>query len=196
MRKILNLYAGIGGNRKLWVGDFEIIAVEYNKKIAEIYQDFYPDDIVVVEDAYHYLLKHFKEYDFIWSSPPCPSHSRMRMSHKDRFVYLDMRLYQEIIFLNYFYKGKFVVENVIPYYPYLIRPSIILERYVFWSNFNIPEKDFNFKRKDFTKMTVNDFQEYYNIDLSRYNGIDKTRILRDIVHPEIGKYILDIAMGT
>ena len=30
--KVLNLYAGIGGNRKLWT-DVEITAVEYNQKI-------------------------------------------------------------------------------------------------------------------------------------------------------------------
>ncbi len=74
------------------------------------------EDTVLIEDAHHYLLKHFREYDFIWSSPPCPSHSRLRMSHKNNPVYPDMRLYQEIILLKYFYNGKFVIENVIPYY--------------------------------------------------------------------------------
>ena len=74
--KILNLYAGIGGNRKLWDGDIEVTAVELNPDIAKIYQDFFPDDKVVVTDAHQYLLDHFEEYDFIWSSPPCPTHSR------------------------------------------------------------------------------------------------------------------------
>jgi site-specific DNA-cytosine methylase len=70
--------AGIGGNRKLWDGDIEITAVEIDPKIAKIYQDFFPNDKVIVSDAHQYLLEHFKEYDFIWSSPPCPTHSRMR----------------------------------------------------------------------------------------------------------------------
>jgi len=192
--KILNLYAGIGGNRRLWKGDFEITAVEYNKKIANIYKDLYPNDIVLIEDAHHYLLKHFKEYDFIWSSPPCPSHSRLRMSHKNIPVYPDMRLYQEIILLKYYYNGKFVIENVIPYYHYLIKPSVILDRHAFWSNFYIPEKNFNFKRKEFTKMTIKDFEEYHNIDLSKYKGVDKTLLLSNMVHPEIGKYILEMAL--
>ena len=76
--KILNLYAGIGGNRKLWT-DVEVTAVELNPEIASIYQDFFPKDKVIVADAHAYLLEHFEEYDFIWASPPCPSHSRMRM---------------------------------------------------------------------------------------------------------------------
>ncbi|HEC40865.1 MAG TPA: DNA cytosine methyltransferase, partial [bacterium] len=74
--KILNLYAGIGGNRKLWGDKHEIIAIEIDPKIAAIYQDLFPNDKVIIADAHQYLLEHFKEFDFIWSSPPCPSHSR------------------------------------------------------------------------------------------------------------------------
>ena len=39
--KILNLYAGIGGNRKLWGNEHEITAVEINPKIAEAYKTFF-----------------------------------------------------------------------------------------------------------------------------------------------------------
>ena len=76
--KILNLYAGIGGNRKLWGNDHEVTAIEYDNNIAKIYQENFPNDIVIVTDAHQYLLEHFREYDFIWSSPPCPSHSKVR----------------------------------------------------------------------------------------------------------------------
>ena len=76
--KILNLYAGIGGNRKLWGGAIEVIAVEINPDIAKIYQDNFPNDKVIVGDAHAYLEEHFEEFDFIWSSPPCPSHSKIR----------------------------------------------------------------------------------------------------------------------
>ena len=58
--KILNLYPGIGGNRKLWGEEHEITAVEYDKDIATIYKDFFPDDKVVVADAREYLLEHYK----------------------------------------------------------------------------------------------------------------------------------------
>ena len=75
--KILNLYAGIGGNRKNWGDTHEITAVEYDPKIAAIYRDFFPNDKVIIADAHQYLLDHFSEFDFIWSSPPCQSHSKL-----------------------------------------------------------------------------------------------------------------------
>ena len=46
--KILNLYAGIGGNRKLWSDENEITAVEFDKDIAAIYKDLYPNDVSIV----------------------------------------------------------------------------------------------------------------------------------------------------
>ena len=70
MIKILNLYAGIGGNRKLWHGDIEVTAVEYDREIAKIYKQIYPSDNLIVTDAHQYLLTHYNEFDFIWSSPP------------------------------------------------------------------------------------------------------------------------------
>lgn len=73
--KILNAYAGIGGNRKLWGDSHDITAVEYDPKIAAIYQDLFPNDTVIVGDAHQYLLEHYQEFDFIWCSPPCPTHS-------------------------------------------------------------------------------------------------------------------------
>jgi len=75
--RILNLYAGIGGNRKLWpiTEADEVVAVELNPEVAAIYQSFFPADKVVVADAHQYLLEHYKEFDFIWSSPPCQTHS-------------------------------------------------------------------------------------------------------------------------
>src|SRR3990167_5358040 len=113
--KILNLYAGIGGNRKLWGDDHEITAVENVPKIAKIYQDFFPKDKIVIADAHQYLLDHYKEFNFIWSSPPCPTHSRFNFLHNEQegktMKYPDMTLYQEIIFLKHWFKGKWCVEQ-------------------------------------------------------------------------------------
>ena len=135
--KVLNCYSGIGGNRKLWQ-DVEVTAIENNPQIAKIYQDFFPNDKVIVADAHQFLLKHYKEFDFIWSSPPCQSHSRTNYFLKDMGIirYPDMRLYEEIIFLKRYFKGKWVVENVISDYDPLIKPRQI-GRHYFWSNFNI-----------------------------------------------------------
>ena len=68
--KILNLYCGIGGNRKLWGNKYNITAIENIEKIADVYKNSFPQDTVIVTDAHEYLLDHYKEFDFIWSSPP------------------------------------------------------------------------------------------------------------------------------
>ena len=77
LMKILNLYAGIGGNRKLW-RDVDVTAVENDLQIANVYMDFFPDDTMVVGDAHQYLIDNFYKFDFIWSSPPCQTHSSFR----------------------------------------------------------------------------------------------------------------------
>lgn len=143
--KILNLYAGIGGNRKLWGDEHDITAVELDPDIAAIYQDFYSNDTVVVGDAHQYLLDHYKEFDFIWSSPPCQTHSSFRFNINVRFrgtppKYPDMTLYKEVIFLKHHATGKYVIENVKPYYEALVQPTSILQRHYFWANFEINQK--------------------------------------------------------
>lgn len=141
--KILNLYACLGGNRYKWdeVCDVEVTAVEWDEELARLYQERFPNDTVIIADAHQYLLDHYKEFDFIWSSPPCPTHSKVRATQKNQDFYIpkfpDMKLYEEIIFLKEHFKGKFVVENVIPYYKPLIT-AIERGRHLYWTNFNLP----------------------------------------------------------
>lgn len=196
--KILNLFAGIGGNRTLWGDKHYITAIESNEKIATIYQRRFPNDHVFVTDAYEFLEDTYMDYDFIWASPPCPSHSRMMIFQKEKSL-PDMRLYSIIAFLHSWFKGKYVVENVIPYYPPLIKPSVILERHALWSNFLIPKKEFKISRKEYCKsMTKEDLSDLHQIPLeiipyaNYFKGHDDMRqILRNCVHYKVGKYILD-----
>jgi DNA (cytosine-5)-methyltransferase 1 len=151
--RVLNLYACLGGNRYKWdevaeqAGiDMQVTAVELDPELARLYQERFPNDTVIVADAHQYLLDHYKEFDFIWSSPPCPSHSIAR-AYNPRYetLYPDMKLYQEIIMLSNVsngndarFKGKFVVENVIPYY----EPLIVAQkrgRHLYWTNFILPQ---------------------------------------------------------
>lgn len=70
--RILNLYAGIGGNRAQWGDEHDVTAVEFDPRIAAAYEKLWPNDTVIVGDAHQYLLDHHAEFDFIWSSPPLP----------------------------------------------------------------------------------------------------------------------------
>ena len=197
--KILNLYAGIGGNRKLWdkehLGfDVDITAVELNPQIAKIYQDFFPNDKVIVADAHQYLLEHFKEFDFIWSSPPCPTHSRFNNISNLRggCKYPDMALYQEIIYLKHWFKGKWCVENVISYYEPLIKPYELASHY-FWANFHISARE-NITRNirgEECHHRIKEFSEEYGMDLSKYTDVpDRRKIIKNCVEPETGLHIL------
>jgi len=191
--KILNLYSGIGGNRKNWGDDHEVTAVENDPDIAKIYQDFFPNDKVAVGDAHEYLLKHYEEFDFIWSSPPCQSHSSFRQNICVRYrgtkpVYPEMTLYQEILFLRYNFGGNWVVENVKPYYPPLIEPSIILQRHLFWVNFGVSHKEF--EKDNIRTAQIPQLQEKYGFDLSGYKLKNKRQVLRNCVTPELGEYII------
>ena len=203
--KVLNLYAGIGGNRKLWE-DVEVTAVEWDKEIASIYQDFFPNDKVIITDAHQYLLEHFKRFDFIWSSPPCPSHSRFRFMttklNEDDFtnpasmirpiIYPDMKLYQEILLLQNYFNGKWVVENVKPYYEPLIKAKEI-SRHLFWANFNL--NNINIPTLNIKGNKINDLEKMHGFSIRNYKlkNTSKITILRNCVHPKLGEHILNCA---
>lgn len=192
--KILNLYAGIGGNRKLWEG-VDVIAIEWDKEIASIYQDFWPDDEVIVADAHQFLLENFQDYDFIWSSPPCPTHSRMRRWMQVGYtvdpVYPDMKLYEEIVFLDSYFKGKYCVENVISYYKPLIKPQKV-GRHYYWCNFLIKATRPK-ETRSVRDRTKEELMDIYGFDLTKYAVRGKRKILRNCVDPDIGKIVLDSA---
>jgi DNA (cytosine-5)-methyltransferase 1 len=195
--EILNLYCGIGGNRKLWGDEHEITAVEWDENIAAVYKKYFPNDTVIVGDAHEYLKEHFNEFDFIWASPPCQTHSSFRQNIGVRFrgvepVYPDMKLYQEIIFLQYNFKGKYVVENVNPYYTPLINPTVELDRHKFWCNFDIEKAEF--VRPKLRAAQIPDLQEAYGYELSGFKLPNKRQVLRNCVLPEVGKHILDNAV--
>jgi len=203
--KILNLYACLGGNRHKWdevADNLEITAVELDPELARMYQERFPNDTVIVADANQYLLDHYKEFDFIWSSPPCPTHSRARFWNSSNYdtitkaVYPDMMLYQEILFLEHYFKGKYVVENVIPYYTPLIE-SKKRGRHLYWTNFNLPSdlNDRDFKISS-TKNEVKELCKFHDYDFFKYKGVQRIdKIARNMVDYEAGKTILETALG-
>jgi DNA (cytosine-5)-methyltransferase 1 len=194
--KALNLYAGIGGNRALWK-DIDITAIEYDPNIAEVYSRRFPDDEVIVEDAHAYLEKHFAEFDFIWSSPPCPSHGQYRhnvgvLAKGYAPLIPDMRLYGEIIFLSTYFHGKYVVENTRPYYAPLIAPSGHLRRHLFWANFALPADDGKAANLR-TRNKISDFDAGPLVVASRIKN--KRQTLRNCVDEDLGAAVLRAALA-
>jgi DNA (cytosine-5)-methyltransferase 1 len=207
--KILNLYACLGGNRYKWDEvaknaniEIEVTAVELDEVAAELYQERFPNDKVIIADAHQYLLENFKQFDFIWSSPPCPSHSKVRITQKTRenfkFLYPDLKLYEEIIFLDNFFYGKYVVENVTPYYEPLVAAQK-RGRHLYWTNFTLPN-DINERKLDgilcLMENEIDTLSKFHDYDFRKYKGTQRLdKMARNLVDYEAGRTIFETALG-
>ena len=212
--EILNLYACLGGNRYLWdevakeAGiTIKVTAIELDEELARMYQERFPNDTVIVSDAHEYLIKNYKKFNAVWSSPPCPSHSRPRFWNSSNYdttteaIYPDMKLYEEIIFLDNYFKGKYIVENVIPFYEPLV-PAKKRGRHLYWTNFNLPgdlgERKYRISgNKDNPNSDeLKKLCKFHKIDLSSYKGEQsKIKIARNLVDYEAGKTIFQTLLG-
>jgi DNA (cytosine-5)-methyltransferase 1 len=203
--KVLNLYACLGGNRYKWdeVADIEVTAVELDPEAARLYQERFPNDIVIVADAHQYLLDHYQDFDFIWSSPPCPTHSRARYwgfgINGKKPIFPDMNLYQEILFLQHHFKGKYCIENVIPYYEPLI-PAQKRGRHLYWSNFNLPNqlstRGNKLKEENTNSESLSHYNKFHDYDFTKYKGSQLIlKMARNLVDYKAGKTIFQTALG-
>jgi len=193
--KILIGCAGIGGESEKWDDiNNDITHIELDPKIAQVIIDRKPNRTVIVGDAYEYLLNHYQEFDFIWFSPPCQANSRMIRSGKNRKPRLpDLKLYELKIFLDYNFEGKYVIENVIPYYKPVIEPTIKMGRHLFWSNFKITPFEVKQPKNFIMLGTVKgskQLKEWLGINYKGniyYNkNHDPCQVLRNCVHPDLG----------
>lgn len=197
-RKVLNLYAGLGGNRKLWE-DVDVVAVEFDERIANVYSRLYPNDFVIVGDAHEYLRENFDRFDFIWSSPPCQTHSRMAIATRHSLKrFPDLKLYEEIIFLQTYAKCNWIVENVVPYYDPLMEPTKRIGRHLFWSNFEFEAEDISRPRDFINKCNLDGKRAlqdwlgiYYDENIYYGNNHCPAQILRNCVHPKLGLKIFE-----
>ena len=195
--KVLNLYSGLGGNRAKWPDYVEVTAVEMEPDIADVYRDNFPNDEVIIDDAHAFLLAFYDDYDFIWASPPCQTHSKMvKATRHDIRSYPDMTLWQEIILLKEFFNGPWVVENVVPYYKPLLSPQIV-DRHCFWSSFHIP--DFKMERpKNFIgSVSQQDLKDWLGIqyegNIYYKDNHCPNQVLRNCVHPDLGLHVFESA---
>ena len=108
-----------------------------------------------------------------------------------------MKLYEEILFLQHYFKhGKYVVENVIPYYEQLITAQK-RGRHLYWTNFNLPK---NLEDRRFAissaKQELKGLCEFHDYDFNQYKGKQSIiKMARNLVDFEAGKTIFQIALG-
>lgn len=112
--------------------------------------------------------------------------------------YVDMSLYQEILFLTHFFKGDWVVENVVPHYEPLIKPSNRIGRHLFWSNRQFVADEIK-QPKNFiggcnldAKKKMQDWLGiHYEENIYYGKNHCPAQILRNCVHPQLGLQIFN-----
>jgi DNA (cytosine-5)-methyltransferase 1 len=110
-----------------------------------------------------------------------------------------MDLYQEIIFLDTFFNGKYCVENVIPFYQPLI-PAKKRGRHLYWTNFNLPNSIKERKNPELSRGLSKDIvlrlSKYHDYNFRKYKGKqDIRKIARNLVDYEAGKIIFETMLG-
>jgi len=193
--RVLNLYSGLGGNRTLWE-NCDVTSVEYDDAIAEVYAAKFPQDKMVVGDALAFVQSHFRDFDFIWASPPCPTHGQYRHNVGvigkgfDPVIPEMTSLYGLVVFLRTYFTGTWVIENVKPYYAPLIQPTFEMHRHLFWANFYATPKEFK-KAEIRSKNKISDFDGADLVKASRIKN--KRQTLRNCVDAELGLHVFNSA---
>jgi DNA (cytosine-5)-methyltransferase 1 len=205
VKKILNLFAGLGGNRMLWdeLGEFEITAVELHYRVANIYKKYFPNDKMIIGDAIEFVQTNdIEEYDFIWASPSCLTHTMLQMvrgynvpdmtSLYGLITYFDFRLKDS--------KTKWLVENVKPWYTPLIKPKFFFGRHYFWGNCYVVEKDLGLDYKKYDKVirsTIKQLCKYHGLDRKDFdNSLEDRQLVRNCVHRKMGREILKQVLNS
>lgn len=206
--RVLNLFSCLGGNRLKWDEvaeqaeiELEVTAVEMDPECVRLYKERFPNDKVVQGDAYQYLLYHFTEFDYIWASPPCPSHSRARFwgfgKNGKKPCYPDFMLYSMIRFLETHFEGKYVVENVIPYYKPLI-PGQERGRHLFWANYKLPLvlSDKTGMKGENNTESLDHYNKLHDFDFRQYKGEQRVlKMARNLVEYKAGRTIFETALN-
>lgn len=207
--RVANLWAGIGGNTWNWDrSKHEVVHVELNEEIAQANRDLNPRDEVVVADAKKFLEENYSDFDYIWASPPCPSHASIRKAGAKNGQYSakipDMDLYGVIVFLDEFFEGGWTVENVNPFYERLdeqekgrqealrrvVPPAQECGRHLFWSSHEVPEVSLD--ASNFNQCNNSELMDWLGRSVPHsFDSVEKRKVLRNCVHPRIGEAVLE-----
>jgi len=162
---------------------FEYVAVDNDRKVLQVHSLLNPHSKTVLEDAWLISDDRLLQYDFVWASPPCESHSVLCWKRKDK-PKPDMRLWWLIRRLRKL-KVPFIVENVRPYYGTILKPTAKAGRHLLWSNLSLKSVQLN------SNVTFYDIHNRRDA-LVEYHGLPgwvarvATRdMLRDMMHPQL-----------
>ena len=143
--RVLDLYAGLGGTdkgiRKVAAEkniEIDYYAIEIDPIICQAHKKNNPETNVICADVKDWLDK-VTEFDFVWASPPCQSHSKLNKTNEGKGLeprLIDWDLWHLIDFLSR-KQTKYVVENVKPYYICPFKPNFSLDRHYFWTNLKL-----------------------------------------------------------
>lgn len=186
--RILDLYGGVGGTgigihevcQEEFGLEYDYMIVENDEEVIKYHALNCPRSHIYKEDAINWLDK-LENFDFIWVSPPCKSHSMAMLfwSNTEKFRQIDKDLFKWIRKTRELKLPAIVVENVVPYYGFKYKPTCMIGRHVFWANFPILPFEVPKRPKAFDYMTKNDWCNYKGI-------IAATREqARAAVHPAI-----------
>lgn len=209
MIEVLNAYGGIGAcMHNLDRDKYSVTHVEINEEIAQANKELHLEDTVIRADAKKYIEENYFGYDYIWASPPCPTHASLRKAGAKNGQYKakapDMDLYSIIIFLDEYFNGEWTVENVQPFYDRLdkqeqerqealqtvIPPAEKTSRHLFWSSHEIPETFVG--TQNINTSNHREMMKWLGIELERsFDSVEKRKVLRNCVHPKIGEAILN-----
>ena len=157
--------------------------------IAIFFQKIHND---TVSDAHQYLLDHYKEFDFLFGLRRRVLLIAELAQCKKKKIYPDMALYQVIIFLKHWFRGKvFSISTIIPYYKPLIE-SVSTEnahRHCLWTNFWVQDMEKPIKKLATCKAPEERkmLQEEFGFNLDKYTGVDKRKTFAELRSARIRK---------
>jgi DNA (cytosine-5)-methyltransferase 1 len=201
-KTLYNGCAGFGANTHLLNRkEVDVTHTEMFQDIANVNRLLHPDDEVIVADTFQHFQENHEKYNFAWFSVNCQGHSKMVKAtrHNVNKIPPVTELYGLIIFLTHFYKGDWVVENVVPFYKPLIEPTLRVGRHLFWSNkplFGIEDvkRPTGFINKA-TKKGADELKKWLGLEFEWYvyykGNHCPAQTLRNCVHPKLGVQIFN-----
>lgn len=196
--RILDLYAGLGGTAKGIQSvlekkgvDYEYFAIEIDPNVCAAHKINNPRSTVICADVKDWLDK-ITDFDFVWASPPCQTHSILNFSNKatgKKTNLVDWSLWHVIDHLQRTENVSYVVENVLIWYNEPFKHNFNLDRHYFWTNLSLLSFEYQKRTKDWGYLSVKGWKEYHQVEHAITGN--KRQQLRNCLHWSIAAGIFE-----